>query len=73
MDEALEAAEVIADSELEGAVVMVLRVVGIIMLLAGFGLWLLTAADLLWVPVLLIVGGTILVTIPGLAFELLGG
>lgn len=72
MDEALDAAEAIADSELEGAVVMLLRVVGALMLLAGFGLWLFTAADLLWIPALLIVGGTILVTIPGIAFELLG-
>lgn len=72
MDEALDAAEIIADSELEGAVVMLLRVVGALMLLSGLGLWLFTAADLLWIPALLIIGGTILVTIPGIAFELLG-
>jgi hypothetical protein len=72
MDEALDAAEVIADSEFEGAVVAPLRVVGALMLLAGFGLWLLTAADLRWLPVVLTLGGTILVTIPGIAFELLG-
>lgn len=35
VDEALEAAGVIADSELEGAVVMLLRVNGVLMLVAG--------------------------------------
>lgn len=73
MDEVLDAAEVVADSELGGAVVMVLRVIGALLLLAGLGLWLLTAANLLWIPALLIVGGAILVTVPGIAFELLGG
>lgn len=71
MDEALEAAEVVADSELEGAVVWLLRVVGILLILAGLGLWLLTEAGLLWLPAIAIVVGLALATIPGLLFQLL--
>lgn len=73
MDEALEAAEAVEGTGLEGPLVMLLRVVGALMILAGLGLWLFTEMTLLWVPALLVVVGIILVTIPGIAFELLGG
>ncbi|MFC7096109.1 hypothetical protein [Halobaculum marinum] len=71
MDEVLEAAEVVADSELEGAVVWLLRVVGILLALGGAGLWLFTSAGLLWLPALLMVAGVLLATIPGILLELL--
>ncbi|WP_276258774.1 hypothetical protein [Haloglomus litoreum] len=73
MDEALEAAEAVEGTELEGPLVMLFRVIGAIMILAGLGLWLFTEMTLLWVPALLVVVGIVLVTIPGIAFELLGG
>lgn len=73
MDEVLEAAELVADSELEGAVVWLLRILGIIAILAGVGLWLLTEMGLLWTPALLIVVGVLLTTIPGILLELVGG
>jgi hypothetical protein len=77
MDEALEAAEVVADSELEGAVVWLLRIVGVVLVLAGVALWLVGGesllAGLLWLPALTILVGVVLLTVPGIAFELLGG
>jgi hypothetical protein len=66
MDEALEAAEVVADSGLEGVVVWLLRLLGIVAVLAGLGLWLLTDAGLLVLPALLIVVGIVLIAVPGL-------
>ncbi|WP_435064901.1 hypothetical protein [Halobaculum sp. EA56] len=71
MDEVLDAAEVVADSELEGAVVWLLRVVGIVLVLAGAGLWLLTEAGLLWLPALAMVAGAALIVVPGVLLELL--
>lgn len=73
MDEALEVAEAIEGTELEGILVILLRVIGAIMILAGIGLWLFTSMSLLWMPALLIVVGIVFLTIPGLAFELIGG
>ncbi|MFC7137070.1 hypothetical protein [Halobaculum litoreum] len=72
MDEVLEAAEVVADSELEGAVVWLCRVVGILLAVAGAGLWLFTGAGLLWLPAILMVGGLLLATVPQLLLELAG-
>jgi hypothetical protein len=66
MDDALEAVELVADSGLEGAVVWLLRVVGIVAILAGLGLWLFTDAGLLVLPALLLVVGIVLVAVPGL-------
>ncbi|WP_348609182.1 hypothetical protein [Halobaculum rarum] len=71
MDEALEAAEAIADSELEGAVVWVFRVIGILAALAGIGLWLFTQSGLLWLPAILIAVGILLAVIPGILLELI--
>ncbi|WP_277552634.1 hypothetical protein [Halobaculum limi] len=71
MDEVLEAAEVVADSELEGAVIWLLRVIGILVLLAGAGLWLFTEATLLWLPAIAMVVGLLLITIPSILLQLL--
>jgi hypothetical protein len=70
MDEALEAAELVADSELEGAVVWLLRVVGLVCVLAGLGLWLFTEAGLLVLPALLVVVGVVLVVAPSILLAL---
>jgi len=64
MDEALDAAELVADAGLEGAVVWLFRIVGALMILAGLGLWLLTSSGLLWLPATLIVVGLVLVVAP---------
>ncbi|MFC5366544.1 hypothetical protein [Salinirubrum litoreum] len=64
MDEALEVVEVVADSELEGAFVWLLRILGVLAVLAGLGLWLLTDMGLLILPALLIVVGLVLLVAP---------
>ncbi|UIO98841.1 hypothetical protein Hbl1158_09855 [Halobaculum sp. CBA1158] len=69
MDEVLDAAEIVADSELEGAVVWLFRIVGILLVLAGVGAWLLTEAGLLWLPALAIAVGILLATVPQLLLE----
>ncbi|WP_254529300.1 hypothetical protein [Natrinema gelatinilyticum] len=66
MDDALELVDGIADSELEGAFVWLLRLVGLLAVAAGLGLWLLTDMGLLVLPLLLIVGGLALLIVPGL-------
>ncbi|ELZ15006.1 hypothetical protein HTG_06140 [Natrinema mahii] len=68
MDEVLELADVVADSELEGAVVWLLRLVGLLAILGGLGLWLLTDIGLI-VPLALIAGGIALLVVPGLLLE----
>jgi hypothetical protein len=70
MDDALEAAEVVADSELDGVVTWLLRAVGLVAVLAGLGLWLFTEAGLLVLPALLIVVGLVLLAVPGLLLAL---
>ncbi|SFS02917.1 hypothetical protein SAMN05216559_2708 [Halomicrobium zhouii] len=70
MDEALEAAELLADSGFEGAFVWALRAVGLLVVLAGLGLWLLTEAGLLVLPAVLLVVGLALVVLPGLLLQL---
>lgn len=69
MDEILDVADVVADSELEGAFTWLLRVLGIIAILAGIGVWLLTDVTLL-VPVALILVGIVLIAIPSILLEL---
>jgi hypothetical protein len=75
MDEALELVDVLADLGLEGVFTWLLRVVGIVAILTGFGLWLLTESGLLVMPAVLIVVGLLLVGIPELllAFVELAG
>lgn len=70
MDEALEAAELVAGSELEGVVVWLLRVVGLLAIAAGLGLWLFTEAGLLVLPALLLLVGVVLLVAPSLLLAL---
>jgi len=64
MDEALEVVEVLADSGLEEALAWILRILGVVAILAGLGLWLLTDAGLLVLPAALILLGVLLLVIP---------
>ncbi|MDS0257830.1 hypothetical protein NDI56_00245 [Haloarcula sp. S1CR25-12] len=64
MDEVLEVVDVVADSGFEGIVAWLLRLVGLVAILAGLGLWLFTEIGLLVLPALLIVGGLVLVVAP---------
>ncbi|WP_238705278.1 hypothetical protein [Natrinema pallidum] len=64
MDEVLELADVVADSELEGLFVWLLRLVGLLAILGGLGLWLLTDITLV-VPLALLVGGSPCWSFPG--------
>lgn len=75
MDDLLELADVVAESELEGVFVWLLRLIGLLALLGGLGLWLLTDIGLLVLPLALIVGGLVLLIVPGLLLTLaeLGG
>ncbi|SDM95860.1 hypothetical protein SAMN04487949_2983 [Halogranum gelatinilyticum] len=70
MEEALEVVDVVADSELEGAVTWLLRIVGLVLLLGGLGLWLLTEMGLLVLPALLIVAGLVLLVAPSILLAL---
>lgn len=64
MDEALEVVDVLADSEFEGIVTWLLRLVGLVAVLAGLGLWLFTDMGLLVLPALLLVVGVVLLVAP---------
>jgi hypothetical protein len=66
MDEVLELVDVLADLGLEGAFTWLLRLIGIVAILAGLGLWLLTESGLLVLPAVLIVVGLLLIGIPEL-------
>ena len=70
MDEALEVVDVVADSGFEGVVTWLLRLVGLVAVLAGLGLWLLTDMGLLVVPALLIVVGLVLLAAPSVLLAL---
>jgi hypothetical protein len=75
MDEVLDVVDLVADSGLEGALTWLHRLVGVVLVLAGLGLWLFTESGLLLVPALLIATGVVLVVVPGflLAFAELAG
>lgn len=64
MDDALEVVDVLADSGLEGAITWLFRLVGLVAVLAGLGLWLLTDMGLLFVPAVLIAIGLVLLVAP---------
>lgn len=64
MDEALEAVELVADSGFEEAFAWVLRIIGILCLLAGFGLWLGAGMSLLWTPAILVAVGVFMLVAP---------
>jgi hypothetical protein len=64
MDDALEVVDVLADAGLEGAIAWLVRLVGLVVLLAGLGLWLVTDAGLLVLPAVLIVVGLAVLVAP---------
>jgi hypothetical protein len=70
MDEVLEVVDVVADSGLEGVVTWLLRLLGLVALIAGLGLWLLTEAGLLWLPAILILVGLVLLAAPSVLLVL---
>ena len=70
MDEALEVVDVLADSGLEGVVSWLLRLVGLLVIVGGVGLWLFTDLGLLVVPALLMAGGLVLLVAPSLLLAL---
>jgi hypothetical protein len=70
MDDALEVVELVADSELEGAFVWLLRLLGLLAVLAGLGLWLFTESGLLVLPALLVVVGLVLLVAPNVLLML---
>jgi hypothetical protein len=70
MDEILDVVDVVADLGLEGVASAIVRLVGLVALLAGLGLWLLTDAGLLVVPAILIVAGLVLLVAPSVLLAL---
>lgn len=70
MDDILDLVDVVADSEFEGVIVWLLRLIGLLALLGGLGLWLLTEMGLLVLPLALIVGGLVLLIVPNLLLTL---
>lgn len=63
MDEVLEVVDLAADLGLEGAVTWLLRVVGLLLVLGGVGVFLLTEVTWL-VPAAMVVVGLVLVVAP---------
>lgn len=70
MDEVLEVADVIAESGLEGAFTWLLRIVGLLALFAGVGLWLFTDVGLLVLPAVLMAVGVVVIVAPEVLFTL---
>jgi len=70
MDEALEVVELVVDSGLEEALAWVLRLLGVVAVLAGLGLWLLTDSGLLILPAVLLFVGIVLLVAPSILLAL---
>ncbi|WP_226042897.1 hypothetical protein [Natrinema sp. DC36] len=69
MDELLDVLDLLGDSGLEDVLTWVFRIIGVLAILAGLGVWLFT--DLTFsIPAILIVGGLLFVAIPSLLLEL---
>jgi hypothetical protein len=66
VDEILDLVDTLADSGFEGVVIWIFRFIGIVALLAGLGLWLLTEMGILVLPLVLIVGGFVLLIAPSI-------
>lgn len=64
MDEVLEVVDIVADSGFEGIVTWLFRLAGLVLLLAGLGMWLFTEMGLLVVPALLMLAGLVLLVAP---------
>lgn len=70
MEDALEIVDVLADAGLEEEFVWLFRILGILALVAGLGLWLLTDMGLLILPAALIVLGIVLLVVPQILLTL---
>ncbi len=70
MDDVLELVDLVADSELEGVFVWLLRLVGLVAVVTGLGLWLLTEMGILVLPLVLIVGGVALLVVPSVLLSI---
>ncbi|MGB9965328.1 hypothetical protein [Halobacterium sp. CBA1126] len=70
MDEVLEVAELATDAGVEGVLVWVFRLLGLVLALAGLGLWLLADFSFLWIPAVLLVLGILLAVVPDLLLSL---
>jgi hypothetical protein len=70
MDEALELVDAVADAGFEGVIIWIFRLIGVLAILAGVGLWLFTEMGLFVLPLALMVGGLILLIVPGLLLVL---
>ncbi|ELZ27489.1 hypothetical protein C475_06205 [Halosimplex carlsbadense 2-9-1] len=68
MDEVLDVAEVAADFGLEGVFRAILGLVGVLLILGGLGLWLLTDMGLLVLPAALMIVGVLLLVAPVVLF-----
>ncbi|WP_336337072.1 hypothetical protein [Haloarcula brevis] len=66
MDELLDVVDLVADSGFEGIVTWLVRLVGLVALLAGLVLWLFTEMGLLVVPAVLIFVGLVLLVAPSI-------
>jgi hypothetical protein len=64
MDEILEAIDLIADLGAEGTIIWILRILGVLAMVVGIGLWVLTDMGFLLVPAILTGGGFALVVLP---------
>lgn len=64
MDEILDAVDLLADLGLEGLFTWLLRLLGLVVLLVGVGLWLFTDVGLLLVPALVMLVGLALLVAP---------
>ncbi|MBP2252757.1 fatty acid desaturase [Halarchaeum solikamskense] len=69
MDEILDVLDLLADSGLEGAIIWVFRILGLLAILAGIGVWLFTNITLV-VPVVLIIVGLVLIVVPGILLQI---
>ncbi|SDF08475.1 hypothetical protein [Halorientalis regularis] len=66
MDEILEVAEVAADFGLEGVMAWIVRLIGLLALLAGAGMWLVADMSLFVLPAALMVVGLVLLIAPSI-------
>lgn len=69
MDEALEVVDLVADFGLEGIVTWLFRLVGLLVVLTGVGLWLFVDVGLV-IPAALVVVGVVLLVAPSVLLAL---
>jgi len=69
MDEALEVVDLVADVGLEGVVTWLFRLVGLLAVLTGVGLWLFVDVGLV-IPAVLVAVGVVLLVAPSVLLAL---